>query len=169
MDTTDLFRNSFIMGLSLLIADSTTSPQRYYEPNIVENVSILKQKVSILSSTNPIDKDKYSLEQLQNNFRRLNSFKFLNENWNGYNGKKIPDDVIEKVKSIITQLDYQPQIFPTGRASLQIEEQLDDSTFYEIEIESNSNFVYISKNGKETEEENVDLIKIKDLINELYA
>lgn len=74
---------------------------------------------------------------LQENLRKLNDIKNLKDNWNGYNAKSIPKEIIEKTKKIITNLSYQPFLAPTGRETIQIEFELTDASYLGFEIFKN--------------------------------
>ena len=57
----------------------------------------------------------------------------LKNNWNGFNAPKIPKKVIRIVSAVIKNLNVQPEIFPTGRKSLQLEYHR-DKNYLEIEV-----------------------------------
>lgn len=71
---------------------------------------------------------------LQENLKKLNDIENLEDNWNGYNAKPIPKEIIEKTKKIITDLSYQPFLAPTGRETTQIEFELTDASYLGFEI-----------------------------------
>ena len=58
----------------------------------------------------------------------------LEENWNGYGAKAFSQKLIEKCKGIIYDLEVQPNIFPTGRQSVQFQYELEDRSYLEFEI-----------------------------------
>jgi hypothetical protein len=111
------------------------------------------------SSTRFNNPERFSLDKLHLNKQKLESFKTLRKNWNGYDGEQIKPEVIDIVEKIISKIEYQPQIFPTGRGSIQLEKYFDENNFYEIEISDDEIFLYKVKDGVETEKE----ISIKDL------
>ena len=77
-----------------------------------------------------IDKDKM--------MKVLNDISFLEYDWNGYGAKSIDNDVIDKAKDLIEILTYEPEIFPTGRNSIQLEYQYyngnEREAYLEIEV-----------------------------------
>jgi len=166
MDTTDIIKRTMIISLGLTMTNSTES-ERFFIPSDLETHSIINT-TSLPSSTRFNNSHRFSLEQLKLNKRKLNSLKHLQEDWNGYNGETIEDALISDIENLISTLDYQPQIFPTGRGSIQIEKYLNDENLVEIEISSNEIFVYQVKNGEEIEKE-ISISEINDFISELYT
>jgi len=122
----------------------------------------------ISSSTRFNNSERFSLEQLKNNKRKLESIKKLTSNWNGYEGEQFESSLINMIQDIISELDYQPQIFPTGRGSIQIEKYINDDNLVEIEVSNDEIFAYQVKNGEETEKE-ISVAEINSLIAELFA
>jgi len=70
---------------------------------------------------------------LENNLNKLSSFAELEEGWDSEMGLPFSAEHIEKVKTIIKELPTQPQIFPTGRGSIQLEYETDNQ-YLEFEI-----------------------------------
>lgn len=156
-----------MISLGLFIADSSTATPKYFEPYEME----CHEKYNLFdspSSTRLNNANRFSLEQLKHNKRKLQAFKTLEPNWNGYDGLPFSEPVLSKVEKIISDLDYQPEIFPTGRGTIQIEKFIDDNNQIEIEISQDEIFVYQVKDGKEIEKE-ISLDEINELISELYA
>mgnify|MGYP003653924619 CR=1 FL=1 len=166
MDTTNIIKQTMLVSLGLVMTNSTDS-ERLFIPSDVECHTIVNT-TSLPSSTRFSNSHRFSLEQLKLNKRKLNSLKQLQNGWNGYNGEAIEDSLISNIEDLISTLDYQPQIFPTGRGTIQIEKHLNDKNLVEIEISSNEVFVYQLKNGVETEKE-ISLLEINDFISELYT
>lgn len=111
----------------------------------------------------PIENNK-----LEENIEKLIEFSKFENNWAGYNAEKFTQGLIKKVENIIKKLKYQPNIFPTGSGSIQLEYYKDDYNFLEMEVfnSQNANLFY-SVAGKETGQ----IIKDKDIVsklNELY-
>lgn len=165
MNTSNIIKNTMIAGLGLF-ATNTTSSIRQYDVLEVKYHPILTE-TKYPTSTRLNNPHRHSLDQLKSNKRKLRKIKNLEYGWNGYNGNEINQEIISKIENIITGLDYQPQIFPTGRGSVQIEKFLDDNNFVEIEISEEEVFAYSVKNGEELEK-NINVSEINDLINELY-
>lgn len=92
----------------------------------------------------------------------------MGPNWNGYEGENsLKLGLFLKFK-IISDLDYQPQIFPTGRGTIQIEKYINDDNLIEIEVSNEQIFAYQVKNGEEIEKE-ISLKEINELITELFV
>jgi len=122
---------------------------------------------SVLSSTRINNLNRYSLDKLLLNKQKLRSLKFLQENWDGYNGKRFSSKIIDTVEDIVTKMEDQPQIFPTGRGSIQIEKYFDDNNLYEIEISDDEIYLYQVKNGIELEKE-IKISELEKIISDFY-
>jgi hypothetical protein len=122
---------------------------------------------SVVSSTRPNNPNRFSLDKLKMNKYKLESFKRLTTNWNGYDGQQISPSLIDLTINLITGLDYQPKIFPTGRGSIQIEYQ-QAGNYIEIEITENENYVFSIKNSEEKSFE-ISFDKIPVILNEFFA
>jgi hypothetical protein len=55
------------------------------------------------------------------NIKTLNSYRDLLPNWNTYGAPPISLNAIEKAIRVLETLNVQPEIFPTGRNSIQFE------------------------------------------------
>ena len=55
--------------------------------------------------------------------KKLNDINSLEFDWNGYGAEPINSYIIDKAKDLVEILTYQPEIFPTGRNSIQFEYQ----------------------------------------------
>jgi len=120
------------------------------------------------SSTRINNKFRYSLDKLLMNKKLLNNFSELEANWNGYDGLPIGENIINKTEAIISTLNFQPLIFPTGRGTIQLDYFKDNDNLIEIEIFTDSQFMYKIVDGDD-EEGDVDSEDIKEIIEEFYA
>jgi len=102
-------------------------------------------------STRALKVNAYSRDKLLFNKSKLESFSKLKNNWNGEGSVPIDGSVIAFVKEMLPDFDLQPEIFPTGRGGLQIEQYLSDDSFYEIEITVNEISAYIVNDEYEFE------------------
>lgn len=152
--------------LGLIKTDATNSIGYFHLPKV--KCHFIFRSINPPSSTSFNNPQRFSLEQLKLNKRKLHTFKHFGKGWNGYNGEPIDHKLIDEIETLISDLEYQPQIFPTGRGSVQIEEYLDEHNFIEIEISNNGAFAYMVKNGKEMEKE-ISIHKINKLISEFYT
>ena len=64
----------------------------------------------------------------------LNDISNLKDNWNGYSAKPIPFETINLCRKIVILLNYQPEIYPTGRRTIQFEYEKADRSYLEFEI-----------------------------------
>lgn len=150
-----------------LVATNSTQTVRHFIPSGIECHTSISTSISS-SSTRFNNPERFSLEQLKNNKRKLESIKKLTSNWNGYEGEQFESILINMIQDIISELDYQPQIFPTGRGSIQIEKYINDDNLVEIEVSNDEIFAYQVKNGEEIEKE-ISVAEINGLITELFA
>ena len=88
------------------------------------------------------------MKALGENYFKLASFARLKKGWNGYEGEAIPIEVITKVTKLLLDLSFQPNIFPTGRGSIQVEHYRNEEIFVELEVfEDNISVYYESVRG----------------------
>lgn len=91
-------------------------------------------KIESNSKTNLIEPDiKKALDKTRN-LRTLENIQKLENDWNGYGAESFPTNVISLSRDIVMILDYQPEIFPTGRQTVQMEYELSDRSYLEIEV-----------------------------------
>ena len=74
-----------------------------------------------------------NIEQLKN-LDKLYDIRQLKEDWNGYGSKAISEAVINMSEIIVKNICNQPTIYPTGRASIQMQYELNDRSYLEFEI-----------------------------------
>lgn len=65
---------------------------------------------------------------------RLDMIARLGYDWNGYGAEPIPCSVIDETRKLISCLSRQPEIFPTGCSSIQLEYDLPDDIYLEFDI-----------------------------------
>ncbi len=166
MDTTNLIKYSMIAGIGIFTSNTSVSGRNLAPVEVASHSIVSNTKYT--SSTRFNNSQRFSLEQLKHNKRKLNAIKDLKTGWNGYDGDIIDPSIILKTEEIISKLDYQPQIFPTGRGSIQLEKHIDEKNFVEIEISTDEVFAFRVKNGEEIEKEISDS-EINDFISELFT
>lgn len=71
---------------------------------------------------------------LASNLERLNDIAQLGDNWNGYGAEPISRSIIDEARRLILCLSRQPEIFPTGANSIQLEYHLPNEIYLEIDI-----------------------------------
>ena len=101
------------------------------------------------------------MDKLNQNLKLLESFVQLPENWNGYGAKGFTAPLVSLAKEILNSLEVQPDVFPTGRESIQFEYEKCNGEYLEFEIFNKSDIqVFIVKeNGDEYE----DLVEVNDV------
>ncbi|MBN2092634.1 hypothetical protein JW964_23640 [candidate division KSB1 bacterium] len=125
------------------------------------------------NSTN-IQIDKNDLYKLSKNIETLKSFLELEENWNYYGAKPFKQELINKCINLVrsSKLKYQPDIFPTGRESIQFEYEEEDGRYLEIEIyDDRISYLYIDSFGCETEKEDEqweNMIKLTEKFHDYF-
>jgi len=161
--TADFFA---IAAVSMIAANTTCDPQIIVDNSAEPRIGLVFQ--STPTSTRFNDANRYSLDRLKQNKRILRNLANLKSNWNGYGGKSIPQGVIDQKEKIISDLDYQPQIFPTGRGTIQIEYFKNDDNLLEIEISDEEVFVYKVENGEDFEG-SVEFDNLSEMVTSFYA
>ena len=104
---------------------------------------------------------------------RLNDIGSLSYNWDGYDAKPFNFELINKCKKIVRILSYQPDIYPTGRQSIQFQCELSNKSYLEFEIFNNKTLcLWVSKrnyiNAKEIEIVVSEEEHIKEIVDSFY-
>ena len=103
--------------------------------------------------------------ELIDNLARLNSFKNLKKGWNGYDAEPLSEKLINRVISIVRILPIQPEIFPTGRESIQLEYH-NGENYLEFEIYEDSIDAFKIVDGVETEEADINSLDVLRIIED---
>lgn len=90
-------------------------------------------------------------EELVSNLNKLEEIKNLPKNWNGNGAARMQKKLIKKSKSLLINLNKQPQIFPTANNSIQIEYDGENGAYLEFQISNSSSleFYKVHKDGSE--------------------
>lgn len=64
---------------------------------------------------------------------KINSFREFKDNWNGYGAEPLSNIVIDRALDLAKQLNPTPEVFPTGRNSIQFEWE-SDILYLELEV-----------------------------------
>ncbi|MEX2567939.1 MAG: hypothetical protein WD431_18475 [Cyclobacteriaceae bacterium] len=166
ISTTKATGVSTVAALSFFAMNTTCEPHIIIRNQERESISLNFQ--STPTSTRFNNANRYSLEKLRSNKKILKNLRNLKSNWNGYGGEPIDQAVIIKTEELISNLDFQPQIFPTGRGSIQIEYFKNDDNLIEIEISKDELFVYKVEEGEDFEG-NMNFDDISGMITSFYA
>ena len=80
---------------------------------------------------------------------KLEQISELHDNWNENGAKAFSKPHIEKIRSLISELEYEPEVFPTACGSIQLEYDKPDGRHIEIEIPENgpAEYLYDSPDG----------------------
>lgn len=108
----------------------------------------LSPKIILIIDSN--DSTHLSMKQ-KLNLETLDNFKALQFNWNGNNAEPFSESLIEKAKSIIFHLKYQPEVFPTAKQSVQFEYEKENGDYLEFEIFEDSITCLQIVSGNESE------------------
>ena len=73
---------------------------------------------------------------------KIESFRNLKENWNGYGALPLPKNVINKAIILASEMYPIPEAFPTACDSIQLEWEM-DCTYLELEIFENETNVFV--------------------------
>lgn len=158
---------AMLVGLSYVGNSNTTFPGKVTFSDRPRVVATAVER-PILSQTQDTS-DLWSMQALGENYFKLISFAQLKRGWDGYSGEEIPAKAIAKVIRLLLDLKFQPNIFPTGRGSIQVEYYRDDETFAEIEVSKNSIDVYFEGIGGTIEEEGISEKRACELLEAAYG
>ncbi len=118
------------------------------------------------ASSLPNESNFFSLNE---NIRRLNSFSNLKQNWNNNNANPFNDKLIYKAFNILTSLNYSPEVFPTGRDSIQFEFEKDNGDYLEFEIFATKILSFSMINDITSEKKLSRINQINRILNQFYA
>lgn len=68
------------------------------------------------------------------NLRKLDNISLMKNDWNGNGARAFQQEVISKVRGIITVLSVQPELFPTACETIQLEYEKENGEYLEIEV-----------------------------------
>ncbi|MEM3091524.1 MAG: hypothetical protein QXD05_00100 [Candidatus Pacearchaeota archaeon] len=154
--------------------------------DITNNINILDEELAINLDLQQVKEKKQDeevkklrsdlaekdfLKKKINNIIKIISFSELDENWDGYGAEKIDNNVLKRVLELIIhkELKYQPEVFPTGRGTIQIEYEKPNRDYLEVEIFKDKYILYKEENNISEEKEVININEIVDLINEFQS
>lgn len=105
---------------------------------------------------------------------RLRDIEGLGFDWNGYGAKPFSGVLIDKCQGILEGLSVQPQIYPTGRSSIQFQYELSDKSYLEFEIFENKTMCLqvpkrIYSDAIELELTDSEDSQIKEIVDNFYG
>jgi hypothetical protein len=119
------------------------------------------------------DQDVVAPAMTGNIMTELEEFRNLSQNWNGYGAPPIPNDVINLAKEVATRPEIAqraPEVFPTGRETIQFEFITQDGNEAELEIfDRNDSILVVIPEEGEILEHRTTLQDSIDLLDELLA
>jgi hypothetical protein len=145
-------------------SDLSTPPK-----NIIENRAIsanyLKESTDVVSF-----KSKWQKLLIKKKLNELQILSYLNlpNNWNGNDAKAISKNIVDKAIGLLINIDHQPEIFPTGRNTIQFEYENSDN-YLEIEIFDDIMVIYKNIDNHEKEIQTNDPEIIYQEITAYYA
>lgn len=110
---------------------SERSPAIYEKMRSTQSTYYLEAVIS--ESETKINKTAQPVKEAYN-LNILESFKHLQDNWNGNGATRFNAGFIDRVQDIVLSLDKSPDIFPTGRNSIQLEYEKQNGDYLEFEI-----------------------------------
>lgn len=101
------------------------------------------------------------------NLKKLQKISELSNNWNGYEAKPISKEVIQEVRTIVSELNYQPEIFPLPDNEIQLEFDGPNQSYMEIVIGTKdlANVFIMDSTGNEVEK----IVSKKAIISEVSS
>ena len=159
--------------------------QRKMLSQMVENFKYLEnnQKTQISTTTEWVMEIEERLDQAMNsdlerekallreNVDILSEIGQWGDNWNNYGAKKFSQELIFKCLQIINagNLNYQPDIFPTARESIQLEYEPDSEHYLEVEVFIDTIKVYKRIKNEKYKFPNLSTEELFELINEFQS
>lgn len=101
---------------------------------------------------------------LQENIVKLHLFGDLKTDWNGYGAKPFTKRLFQICADILRKLDYQPEVFPTGRNTIQFEYNKDEE-YLEFEIGENKIGCYQDAPNEIPQEGIIQESQIYEIVN----
>ncbi len=176
-NNTNMSNNFLVMNTSKISwKNNTYSDVLKEKRNLISDVqnSINKAFQSFIilydSRCNQVLMDSYLLRSI----KRIEEIASLEYDWNGYGASPFSHGLIAKCKEIVKNLEIQPQIYPTGRKSIQFQYELSDRSYLEFEIFEDKTLCLIVpkrvyKDARTLEFHDRENIKIKEVITEFYG
>jgi len=98
----------------------------------------------------------------------IESYNALENGWDGYDGKAIEQDVINYALVVLDKIpeDKQPQVFPTGRNTIQFEWEKDNGKYLEFEINDSIIMMLSIDEDKNEIEKEVLIDEIEELVKQ---
>ena len=107
-----------------------------YQPpaSFQERATFDMSKVVVSGADTVNDSVFFIQDRLVDNLERLEDIAKLEADWNGYGAEPFSSALVDVVRNIILSLNEQPEIFPTGRKSIQLEYHEPKDNYLEFEV-----------------------------------
>lgn len=105
---------------------------------------------------------------LYKNIETLGSYRELRAGWNGKGSTSFDGELIDSAIEFVAQLEYQPEIFPTGRDSIQFEYHTERG-YLEVEMGLFGLSVLIDTAEEQVEDERVSVDAAITMIRNFHA
>lgn len=118
-----------------------------------------------------LEKEYFLNDLFLNNLKKIDDIARLPNNWNGNGATSFSNQLIDKLRQIVVSVKRQPEIFPTGCNSIQIEYDGSKNSYLEIEIkdEDVASVFKINQAGNESNFEiNSNPSEINKIVDEFY-
>jgi len=124
-----------------------------------------------LNNLTKIYSENYQLKKKIKNINSLHTIEKLSQNWNGNNAEPFSESIINQALGIInsSSLKFQPELFPTGRQSIQLEYEKSNGNYLEIEIFADHFSAYSEISSEIAEYESIQFEQIFRLINDFHS
>lgn len=106
---------------------------------------------------------------LQEGIDKIKSFLEMEPGWNGYDAEPIRQDVADNAIRFINELNELPEIFPTGRNSIQFEHFINDDNLVEIEVFADHFECFSITDGMENETSTGDIRAAAQILKAIYG
>lgn len=150
------------------LQSTTTSKTFCVITNVYSNISNHERQYSPVDVYDSVT----TAPQLSKNFNTLEAIRNLKDGWfNGQIGERnaFSDELVDKVKKIISKLKNQPEVFPTGRDSIQIEFENENGDYLEFEFYENGKISKYYENSIKSYSRGVSEKNIYKSVKEFYA
>ena len=144
------------------------------ENEILSNKSTISNlQNSLLKLKEMVKRQKTEIFAIKKNLNlekiyRLSEYK---ENWDGYGAPSFDKSVIERAIKFIfdKNLKIQPNVFPTGRGTIQFEFEPDENHYLEIEIFEDKYNLFSTVESEEEEQSYFDFENIIQKVNDFQS
>lgn len=155
-----------------------TNPEVFYPPAPYSQTSTIGSPIlrdNENASTNRMRfnfyNDMIDKQKKMMNKQKIKSFKELQSNWNYCHAAPFEDELILKAEKLISMIWKQPDVFPTGRESIQFEYEKENGDYLEFEVFSDRINKLFMDDAENEEEEVIsidDISKINNILREFY-